>query len=53
MVGLDGETAVAAFAILMFLVGMFGLTGGDVQLAGISFFVVALLIYTRETRFKQ
>jgi hypothetical protein len=51
MVGFDAETITAALAVVMFLFALFGLTTGDIQLAGIAFFVVALLIFAREEYF--
>jgi len=51
MVGFDGETLTAALAIVMVLFALFGLGIGDIQLAGIAFFVVALLIFAREEYF--
>lgn len=51
MVEINARALTTVAAVVMFVISLLALASGDMQLAGIAFFVVALLIFAREEYF--
>ncbi|MDG5774883.1 hypothetical protein VB773_15490 [Haloarculaceae archaeon H-GB2-1] len=48
MVGFDLRTLTAVFAVVLMGIALLALSAGNIQVAGLSFLSVSLLIYGRE-----